>query len=256
MIHQEFGFRGPWPVHPFDDIDTDRPLTHDLFGQVTRKWRVAYLDPPWRFENRSELGEDRNPNQHYPTMSLEEIAALPLLDILDDDAVVFMWVVDPMLPHALKLLESWGLTFSTVAAYWAKTWEAADLESMHETKSFPIGTGYITRANPEQLWVAKRGQPRLRLHNIDGEIKADMSIRRLQFAPRGEHSEKPEKFAQIIERLYEGPYLEMFARKRRPGWGAWGNQVGLLDEANEGGRKKAAKVRPVVPLPLLDALSA
>lgn len=235
----------------FDDIETERPLTYDLFGQLTRKWPFIYADPPWAFKNRSELGEDRNPNQHYQTMTIDQLMELPVRDIAADDAVLAMWVTDPILAQAMNLISAWGFEFKTVAFYWAKTWEKSDLASMHETASFPIGTGYITRGNPEQLWIAARGEPRRRIMNIDGVMKTDMSIRKLQFAPRALHSEKPRKFYGLLERLYDGPRLEMFARTREPGWSSWGNQVGALEDGTAG-RKKRDEKREAAPVPLFD----
>lgn len=243
--------QGFLPPHTFDSIETERPLTYDLFGGLTRKWSVIYADPPWAFKNRSELGEERNANQHYDTMTLEDIMALPVRDIAADDCILAIWVTDPTLAQAMEVIRAWGFEYRTVGFYWAKTWEDADLHEMHETRSFPIGTGYITRANPEQLWIAARGEPRRRIHEIDGILKTDMSIRRLQFAPRGEHSRKPEKFRRLIERLYDGPYLELFSRTRAEGWGAWGNQVGGLDDGTAGRKRKPLK-RPDAPMPLFD----
>ncbi len=243
-----FDVRGFVSPHYFDDIVTDRVLTHDLLGKVSRKWRVFYADPPWAFDNYSEKGEDRNANQHYDTMSIEDLMAMPVADIADDDSVLALWVTDPTLRHAMRLLEAWGFEYKSVLAYWAKTWGKTDHTSMHETKDFPIGNGYGTRANPEQLWLCTRGKPERRIHTINGERKPDMAIRRLQFAPRMQHSRKPEKFRAIIERLYEGPYLELFTRTTPPGWGAWGNQVGLLDD----GQVKTKKGKVLAPAPLFD----
>lgn len=238
-------------AHPFASIETDRPATTNLFGENTRRWRVIYADPPWRFDNRSELGEERNANQHYDTMPLEDVMALPVRDIAEDDAVLFMWVTDPTLDQAMHVIRSWGFDYKTVAFYWVKTWDAVDPTAMHETRSFPIGTGYITRAGPEMMLIASRGEPRRRVHLIDGALKPDMSIRRLQFAPRGVHSRKPAKFRGLIERLYDGPYLELFSRTRTPGWGAWGNQVGGLDDGTAGRKRKAVE-RPIAAAPLFD----
>ena len=212
---------------------------------------MIYADPPWAFENRSEIGEDRNANQHYDTMPIDDIMTLPVREIAAEDAILAMWVTDPTLEQAMHVIRSWGFTYKTVLFYWAKTWENADLEALHHTRSMPIGTGYITRANPEMMLIASRGEPRRRILNIDGVMKPDMSIRRLQFAPRGVHSQKPEKFYGLIERLYEGPYLEMFARTRREGWGSWGNQVGGLEDGTAGKKRKKDK-RPPAPAPLFD----
>ncbi len=243
--------QGYMDVSVFDNIETERPMTYDLFGKLTRKWRVIYADPPWKFVNRSELGEERNANQHYDTMPIEDIMSLPVREIAEDDAVLALWVTDPCLRQAMDVIDAWGFEYKTVMFYWNKTWGHTDLEAMHETKDFPIGTGYITRGNPEQVLIATRGHPNRRLHLIDGEMKADMSIRRQQFAPRGVHSEKPRKFYGLIERLYEGPYLEMFARTRNEGWASWGNQVGGLEEGTAGKKKKALK-RPLAAAPLFD----
>lgn len=239
------------PIGMFDSIETGRPATTDLFGNNTRKWRVIYADPPWNFENRSELGEDRNANRHYDTMTIEDIMAMPVADIAEDDAVLFMWVTDPTLDQAMHVIRAWGFEYKTVAFYWVKTWESADLECMNETRSFPLSTGYITRANPEQMLIASRGSPSKRIHLIDGVLKPDMSIRRLQFGARGVHSQKPAKFYNLIERLYDGPYLELFARTRREGWGSWGNQVGGLEDGTAGRRKKGVQ-RPQAATPLFD----
>jgi N6-adenosine-specific RNA methylase IME4 len=246
MITDPFhGFRrtdGSVDVSIFDNIETDRALTRDLFGNMTRKWSVIYADPPWAFENRSEAGEGRNPNQHYQTMTIEQMMEMPVQEIAEEDAILAIWVTDPTLEQAMHLIKAWGFTFKSVLFYWAKTWDKTDLSSMHETKDFPIGTGYITRGNPEQLWIASRGDPRKKLHLLGGEMKPDMSIRKLQFGARGEHSEKPRKFYGLLERLYNGPYLEMFARTRQEGWGSWGNQVGALEEGLIG--KKKPKIKP------------
>lgn len=235
--------------HIFDNIVTDRPLTHDLFGAVTRKWPLIAADPPWSFDNWSEEGEDRNANQHYETMTLDQMKQLPVGDIAADDCALFLWVTDPTLPQAMELLKSWGFTYRSVAFYWAKIWEGADVHEMDERRTFPIGTGYGTRANPEQCWLATRGNPRRRILEIDGELKKDMAIRRLQFGPRTQHSAKPGKFYDLMTRLYEGPALEMFARNQRPGWACWGNQIDLLNEGPVR-TKRRRKDRPKAPVPL------
>jgi len=252
----EYGFaRSPGLVlpdgimpHTFDNIITERPITYDLLGKLSRLWPVIYADPPWKFDNRSEKGEDRNANQHYNTMSLEELMALPVRDLAAPDCVLAIWVTDPTLRQAMTLIESWGFEYKSVLAYWAKTCKGTDLTCMHETADFPFGNGYGTRANPEQLWLCARGEPQRRKHLIKGHLKPDEGIRRLQFAKRMQHSRKPEKFRKIIERLYEGPYLELFTRTTRPGWAAWGNQVGLLDE----GEVRTKKAKVLAPTPLFD----
>ena len=90
-----------------------------------------------------------------------------------------------------------------------------------DRKRFPMGTGYWFRSNPEISLLFTRGKPK-RLH-------AD--ICKLLIAPRREHSRKPDEQYDRIERLVGGPYLELFARPTRPGWGAWGNETDRFSEA-------------------------
>jgi N6-adenosine-specific RNA methylase IME4 len=175
------------------------PLPKGPFG-------VIYADCPWHFRVRSPKGEGRSALQHYPCMSLDEISALPVAAMAAPDCALFLWAIDPMLPAALAVIEAWGFQFKTVAFYWCKTTKAG---------SFATGLGYWTRANPEQCFLATRGAPRRRAKDV----------RRLLVAPRRKHSQKPDETRTRIERLVSGPYLEMFARSRAPGWAAWGSEI-------------------------------
>ena len=65
--------------------------------------------------------DSRNPNQHYDCMDLEDIKNLPVKDIADKDCILFVWVIDPMLPQAFEVITSWGFIYKTVAFTWAKT---------------------------------------------------------------------------------------------------------------------------------------
>ena len=116
------------------------------------------------------------------------------------------------------MIKAWGFEYKTVGFYWAKTNKNANVESLSE-KDFFCGLGYWTRANVEQCLLATRGKPR--------RIARD--VRRLLIDKRREHSRKPVEIYDRIERLVEGPYLELFARESRAGWDAWGNQDGLFD---------------------------
>jgi N6-adenosine-specific RNA methylase IME4 len=115
-----------------------------------------------------------------------------------------------MLPQALEVISSWGFQFKTVAFTWAKT--------NAKSEGFFTGMGYWTRSNPEQCLFATRGRPRRKAKDI----------RQLIVSPRREHSRKLDEVRTRIERLVDGPYIELFARHRAPGWHAWGNQ--LIDD--------------------------
>ena len=183
-----------------------------------KRYRTIYADPPWYFRNFSAKGEGRNAVSHYKCMSVEDICRLPVSDFAEKDCVLFLWAIDPMLPEALKVIEAWGFAFKTVGFYWAKTNKRANPEQLTE-EDFFCGLGYWTRANVEQCLLATRGKPSRLARNV----------RRLVVQKRREHSRKPEEVYQRIERLTEGPYLELFGRQSRPNWDSWGNEVALFD---------------------------
>jgi N6-adenosine-specific RNA methylase IME4 len=163
---------------------------------------VLYVDPPWDFLVWGRTtGMDRHAANHYPVMSLDQLAALQLPAARD--CVLYLWTTGPMLAHAMTLLSAWGFTYKTTHG-WAKPGQ---------------GTGHIVRENLELLLVASRGNP---VWPAPGEQERSFVFE----AARTAHSEKPEVFAAMIARLWPNtPKLEMFARRPRPGWDAWGNEV-------------------------------
>lgn len=88
-------------------------------------YQLIYADPPWPFDNWSERGGDRNANQHYPTMTLDEIAALRVGDLASDRCALAMWVTDPLLDRAIDVMKHWGFRFTTVLFTWTKERRAA-----------------------------------------------------------------------------------------------------------------------------------
>jgi N6-adenosine-specific RNA methylase IME4 len=178
--------------------------------------RVIYADPPWTFSTWSKRGEDRSPVQHYACMSLGDICGLPVRDVAAADCALFMWVVQPMLPQALTVIDAWGFTFKTVAFAWVKT-KGAQRFLFQSPEDVRMGMGYHTRSGFEQCWLATRGK---------GYRRQVMDQPQVVFAPVREHSRKPDEIADAIVRLVgDVPRLEMFARTRRPGWEVFGNQT-------------------------------
>ena len=179
---------------------------------------AIYADPPWRFSTYSDKGKGRSAEAHYDCMSLPEIKAMPVASWAAPDAALFLWATDPMLRHALDVMEAWGFKYKTVAFYWVKLNKGAD--GMFLTpKDFFTGMGFWTRANPEMCLLGSRGQPK----------RQNTDVAKLLLAQRREHSRKPEMAYERIERLVDGPYLELFARAGRPGWDRLGNQAALFD---------------------------
>ena len=182
----------------------------------TGKFSVIYADPPWSFRSWSDKGRDRCPDalvrqkglaeRHYKVMSLDDIKALPVGSIAAEDSALFLWTVDCHLPEALAVGETWGFRFKTTSFTWCKTTQSG---------GWHIGLGYWTRGNPEQCLLFTRGAPQRR----------SAAVRQLIVAQRGRHSVKPVEAYERIEALLPGPYLELFARHRRPGWTCWGDQL-------------------------------
>ncbi len=166
------------------------PLPSGPFG-------IIYADPPW------QLGNPDGPNapeRHYPTMPLAEICALQVPAA--DDCLLLLWAVNCLLPQALSVIEAWGFTYKTNLAW---------------VKPSP-GLGNWARNRHELLLVASRG----RFPPADPDLRPDSVLE----AERGRHSEKPARVYQLIERAWpQASKLELFARKARPGWTAWGNQL-------------------------------
>jgi N6-adenosine-specific RNA methylase IME4 len=172
-----------------------------------KKYGVIYADPPWTFKNYSEMGDSRNPNQHYKCMSLNDICRLPVSDISSDNCVLLIWVTDPLLDRAFEVIMAWGFTYKTVGFTWAKT---------NKTNlGFFTGLGYWTRSNPEMCLLATKGKPK----------RISKAVRQLVVSERREHSRKPDEVYTRIENLLDGPYIELFARNTKDGWDSWGNET-------------------------------
>jgi len=162
------------------------------------RFQLLYADPPWQLGNPES---DYAPENYYPTLPLAEIKALPVPAA--ENAVLFLWAVNGLLPQAFEVIEAWGFEYKADIA-WIKN---------------GIGPGVWTRPRHELLFVARKGkfpppEPRQRIASVFE-------------AKRGRHSEKPERAYELIEQMYPNvTKLELFARGRtRAGWSAWGNEV-------------------------------
>jgi N6-adenosine-specific RNA methylase IME4 len=167
-------------------------------------YKVILADPPWQFENWTESGTRKNASSHYSCMSRGELQSLPLGHLAAPDCALFLWATYPTLEQALDLIRAWGFRYSTVAFTWAKR-TALDT-------GWHMGLGYTTRANAEICILAangKLGRPKRR------------DVRSLIVEPIREHSRKPDRVRSDIEALFDCPYVELFARSRRPGWASW-----------------------------------
>lgn len=171
------------------------------------RYRTIVADPPWAYEQSRIVTSANTPrtkpeaSAQYPTMTDDEIAALPVADLAANDAHLYLWVTNPRLFVADRIIETWGFTYRTLI-----TWE----------KEGTLGMGYYFRGQTEHVAFATRGHlpipPSLRERNIFR-------------APKRGHSVKPDSFLDMVERVSPGPRLEMFARRARFGWDTWGNEA-------------------------------
>lgn len=170
-------------------------------------YNLIYADPCWRFDTYSEAGAGKSPDAHYDTMTIDEIAALPVGELAQGDCALALWVVDPLLDEGIRVLKHWGFQYKTVLFTWTK-----EKPSGKEH----LGPGYHTRANPEMCLLGMMGSVKRR----------DAGVRQWRHAAVREHSRKPDEFVTDLERLYGNiPRVELFTRTRRPGWDSWGKEV-------------------------------
>jgi N6-adenosine-specific RNA methylase IME4 len=193
-------------------------LDHSFAQLPKRRYGAILADPPWQFETWSPKGQKRSGEAHYVTMSYADLAVLPVAMLAAPDSILFMWVVQTRIPESLDLIKAWGFQQNTVAFAWIK---GAGLPLFPDDVADQMGMGKWTRAGFEQCFLGTRGNPK--------RLKAD--VRQVIVEKRREHSRKPDGIHERIERLVAGPYLELFARQRRPGWDCWGNEVDKFSES-------------------------
>lgn len=161
------------------------------------KFGTIYADPPWQYGNQSTRAATDN---HYPTMTLEAIAALPVRQLAADDAHLHLWTTNAFLPASFGILEAWGFDYRSVFVW----------------KKPRLGIGNYWRVSHEFLMLGIRG---------DAKSFADHSLDSCVELERGSHSTKPEAVRKMIEKASPGPRLEMFGRRLADGWTVWGNQI-------------------------------
>jgi len=141
-------------------------------------------------------------------MHINDIYSMRVEDICDNNSTLLIWATYPMLKLAMLTIARWGFQYKTVAFTWVKT---------NKNDSPFTGMGYYTRANPEICLLATRGKPLKRISK---------SVRNLVISKRGRHSEKPPEIRDKIVQLFgDISRIELFARERVSGWGAFGNEV-------------------------------
>lgn len=176
------------------------------------KFDVVLLDPPWSYYGAKDKWGAAA--KFYDTMSDEDILSLPVRDLLKPTSVVFCWATAPRLDLAIRSLASWGVHYRGVAFVWVKTSKSGKPFGARGVRPSIVKptTEFVLAGS-----LAKSGRPM---------PVSDESVAQVVLAPPAAHSAKPDEIQARIERLYpKASRIELFARRRRPGWAAWGNEV-------------------------------
>lgn len=190
-----------------------------VFDGLKPPYQVIYADPPWKFKVRSQKGEAKSPSQHYQVMDLDWIKSLPVASLADKNCALFLWTSGPHLLESLEVMKAWGFTYSTVVFDWLKLNPKAPSNLIFTEQDLCFGMGYSSRKNAEYVLLGRKGRQR----------RLDASVRSTIIAKRRQHSRKPDETRHRIERLYQGPYVELFARTAPSNWDVWGNDLDMFE---------------------------
>ena len=180
-----------------------------------QKLKTILADPPWQFQNRTgKVAPEHKRLNRYPTMKLEEIKALPVAEVADENSHLYLWVPNALLIEGLSVMEAWGFQYKTNIV-----WEKIRNDGGPDGR----GVGFYFRNVTELLLFGVRGSHMRTLAPGRSQVNLIRSKKR-------EHSRKPDEMIELIEKCSPGPYLELFARGQREGWTLWGNQANILYE--------------------------
>lgn len=182
----------------------------DLLSLGLNRFSTILADPPWRFQNRTgKMAPEHRRLSRYGTMSHSDIMELPVAQIVQPRAHLYLWVPNALILEGLEVMERWGFTYKTNIV-WYKTRKDGGPDGR--------GVGFYFRNVTEILLFGIRGTKNRTLK--PGRTQTNIIVSR-----KREHSRKPEEQYSIIERCSSGPFLEMFARHERDGWVQWGNEA-------------------------------
>ena len=165
---------------------------------ASKKFKTILADPPWEIAQKGKLGASR----HYNLMSLEAIKNMPVADLAEDNAYLWLWTYPAALEQSFEVVRAWGFEPKSIFT-WVKP---------------RLGLGNYLRNCTEQMIFAIRGKAPIK---FKGQMNWGMF-------PVQDHSHKPEEVYSIIERCSDGDYLELFARRPVPSdknWSIWGNDI-------------------------------
>lgn len=182
-------------------------LREELKGQ---KFATILADPPWQFTNRTgKMAPEHHRLSRYPTMNLDDIKSLPVSEIAEDNAHLYLWIPNALLAEGLAVMEAWGFNYKT-NMIWYKVRKDGGPDRR--------GVGFYFRNVTEIILFGVRGK------NVR-TLQPGRTQPNIITSQKREHSRKPDEQYQIIESCSWGPFLELFGRGQRKGWTTWGNQA-------------------------------
>lgn len=188
-----------------------RDFVNELGG---RRYRTILADPPWRFTNRTgKIAPEHRRLSRYGTMSVADIARIPVETAAEDQAHLYLWVPNALLPDGLMVMKNWGFTYKS-NLIWHKVRKDGGSDGR--------GVGFYFRNVTEVLLFGIRGKNNRTLAPGRRQVNLVSSRKR-------EHSRKPDEMYEVIEACSRGPRLELFARSCRPDWVCWGDQADVYD---------------------------
>lgn len=173
-----------------------------------KKYKIIYADPPWQYRVYSQKGQGRSAENHYHTMNIKDIMALPVDKIADKDCILFLWITFPCLKEGIEVMERWGFKYKTCGFNWVKR--------NKKKNTYFMGLGFWTRSNSEVCLIGTKGQPK----------RVSKSVPQICDARIMEHSRKPAEIRErIVELCGELPRIELFARDKVKGWDSLGDEI-------------------------------
>jgi len=180
-------------------VKLDAPKSVVSLEELPRNhFGCVYADPPWQYGNQGTRAATDN---HYQTMTIADLCAMPVESLVADDAHLHLWTTNAFIQEAFKVIEAWGFEYRSMFI-WVKP---------------QMGIGNYWRVSHEIMLLGIRG---------DAKRFNDRSLKSWAEVDRTKHSAKPESVRQMVEKASAGPYLEMFGRKLVKGWTVFGNQIG------------------------------
>ena len=186
----------------------------DSLDTLPGRFGTILIDPPWRFTNRTgKMAPEHRRLRRYPTLSFDEIAALPVARLARPRSHLYLWCPNALVREGLRVMEQWGFTYKTNLV-WLKVRKDGGPDGR--------GVGFYFRNVTELLLFGVKGRLRTR---PPGRRQVNVLISRKQ-----EHSRKPDEQYGLIQQCSPGPYLELFARKKVDGWVSWGDQADTYED--------------------------